>query len=373
MRIGYSLVSSEIVPADHAEYGDCAKFQITCPHCREALFKGKRDRPNLSTTHYFSHYKADSEEARRCEMRVASLARPYIAALEALGHAQTLDRFLAVFREAMIKGQDDIGAISGVVLRRDALRIIGRPDMEFWEQPIRKLFDHRAKVIDQSVVAFNAREDFAGSLRKMSALAGKSPFWCRRQTSYALDVLSHLQTHQADANFRFWAACVYSIIHHAPVAFAGGGIHPPKPLTRKIAAGLCDGRSTLFLRRVCQDHYLTTTKKAHDAGTKAADDTFNMMLTLSGNGPVPVGRAALMSSAGGEVFRTAARVPMHDIAAVAKIRIGELEREERRLTDSLQSNVDELTILSLAADAWGPATALLACAPFPDMITEAAK
>src|ERR1700691_622500 len=166
MRIAYSIATSETIAAEHAEYGDCAKFQIVCPCCREAVFKGKREPPDKLPTHYFSHYNAGSDEARRCEIRVAALVRPYIQALLVGGHGQTLAQFMAVLRERVIRGQDELGVVVASVMRHDALAISCRPDIELLERPILRLLNSDSRVTEEDK-GFNLRDYLAKTIGEL--------------------------------------------------------------------------------------------------------------------------------------------------------------------------------------------------------------
>ncbi|GGC68815.1 hypothetical protein GCM10011504_53410 [Siccirubricoccus deserti] len=63
-----------LVEAELVGYGDCGRFQITCPCCHEAVHKRVLRRPGGRETHYLAHYReSPSEESERCELRVATI------------------------------------------------------------------------------------------------------------------------------------------------------------------------------------------------------------------------------------------------------------------------------------------------------------
>ena len=231
MRIGYSIVSSEMVEAHLAEYGDCAKYQIVCPCCREAVFKAKREE-----THYFSHYGALTEEARQCELRVDLLSKQLYPHQHRQfnSHGQTLAHFMSVLRESVVQGQDKADAVDADVLRQDIMRIMAFRRDAIWDQPIRQMFDYdllKRNVLGQLV----GKEYTIEALQRMTEAStmsrtqsecekviktvplfhDKSPFWVRRQASYCSDIMGHLATGQASDNLSFMAAACYSTLARA--------------------------------------------------------------------------------------------------------------------------------------------------------------
>lgn len=201
MRVGYSMVFGEIVAADDADYGDCAKHQITCPCCREAVFKGQRLNPGRnSQTHYFSHYHATEEDARACEMRVAALARKFIHSLSAEGRSQSLAAFFSVMQKTICAGQESLGTILADDLRRAAMKIYVRSDFDLLEAIGDEAVQNLIEAID------DPRAMIAEALSRIPVFRGRSPFWARRQASFILDVLRHIRILQSAPNKRFLIA-----------------------------------------------------------------------------------------------------------------------------------------------------------------------
>lgn len=72
MRSARSLRLGEVLPAERISYDDCADDDIVCDLCGNRVFKCVRGE-GQDAIHYLSHYHAQSEEARLCEERHASL------------------------------------------------------------------------------------------------------------------------------------------------------------------------------------------------------------------------------------------------------------------------------------------------------------
>lgn len=100
MKIGYSILLTEIVEAFQIEYGDCKDFQIVCPECMEPVFKKTRTTDGKEH-HYMSHYKATAEN-QICELRVASYTKESIQRFNALARGQNLDEFITYLPSLMI-------------------------------------------------------------------------------------------------------------------------------------------------------------------------------------------------------------------------------------------------------------------------------
>lgn len=362
MRIGYSLVTSEIVAADHADYGDCAKYQITCPRCREAVFKGKRTHKQQET-HYFSHYHATSDEARECEMRVERLAHKYFAAVAIDGHGQTLGQFMAVLKENVVQGQAEMGVVPYATLWRDANRIVARSDFDFFEQPLRKLAGVGSAAYRGNTPEFNARENLAIELGKMRPFANRSQFWLRRQASYVLDVLTHIVTPQAVGNFRFVAACSYSLLRSVP------GVYPPPDGTDqdeyslKVSRALCEGWSPRKVEDLLEVRWSSKTHSRPVAGSQQFDVDNELQRLLMGAGATPMGRSALLSSTGGRVGIKISEVPTVITRVAISAKRDELVVEEAGLTRTIRDELAKAAILTLTIDLWAPFLGLLAGVP----------
>lgn len=366
MRLGYAISTSETILAEHAEYGDCAKFQITCPCCREAVFKGKRVRPG--EVHYFSHYRGDSEEARRCEMRVAAMVKAHAPVLIMESHGQTLQAFMAVFRESVIKAQSDMGIVPYATLRGDIYRILARPDILEWTAPLRKLatlplFPHAGQIEPGS------REGMATDLSRMPPYASRSPFWHRRQASYALDVASHLMTEQATDNFNFIAAAVYSVLFRNPTAYPPFDNKPINPFAKSLVAALCEGRSTGFIRKTCLEHVEMIRRRPKPV-IKIQSGMTVLEEVIAGLGHQrdrPRQETRIVSS----ILDTA--LPVETYSAGMDLRkdyldkkLSELDKELNTMEDDLWPQVREIALMTLVPESVSPFWGLLAGASYTE-------
>lgn len=203
MKIGYSMSLGEILEAEEIEQGDCAKFLIVCPACREALLK-KTLPHSAGVTHYLSHYRASDEESRQCEMRVAAMDHARVSAFNAQSRGQTLTRFMAILQteinrsqERIFPGQKFTAKVNALKLRRTFEDIL----------PILKMgFNF---VLD----APDPRGQIASMIGEFEDFSDRSPFWQRRQASHVLDVMLHLRTSQQDPLLRhLLAAAVVNIV-----------------------------------------------------------------------------------------------------------------------------------------------------------------
>lgn len=95
MKYGYSVLLSELLPANECFYQDCKQLQITCPQCKEPLFKVHRDKQDID---YFSHYKDDHIYPEECELRVSSFTPDYVEQHNNQSRTQSLKLFIAQFR-----------------------------------------------------------------------------------------------------------------------------------------------------------------------------------------------------------------------------------------------------------------------------------
>src|SRR5687768_5429193 len=109
MRLGYSLLLSDYVKAEEADYEDCATFGLVCPACHEAIFK--RIRPTVSgESHYFAHYKISPQVTERCELRVNAITQHQMNTAEIESRGQNLSVFMKHFQRALLVQQSEVYA-----------------------------------------------------------------------------------------------------------------------------------------------------------------------------------------------------------------------------------------------------------------------
>lgn len=201
MRFGYSILLREFTEAEEVEFGDCELHQIVCPACRDPIFKKTRGRSGSEErTHFLSHYAADGEDDRDCELRCAAIGREHLAPFDAVHRKQTLQGFFAVLREAVIRGQEKVHRPG--VFRAAVDRLMSRP-----------VFDDFLPYAREGLEIFmtipDTRKSIADTLGAFPRFEGKSPFWLRRQASYLQDVIDHILAPGSKQNMRFIAAAAY--------------------------------------------------------------------------------------------------------------------------------------------------------------------
>jgi hypothetical protein len=202
MQVGYSIKLGETIAAAEAEYDDCAMFQITCPACREAVFKGMRNIPRA--IHYFSHYRA-VDDARLCELRVGHIAKQMGVVDGFVGHEQTLQKFMATFRESLIAGYE---RATGYNLRRETMKIYVQPYMDpLADDAFKEFYSYLWRERSEGP---DVRDDLLRMFKLTSVLKDRSPFWMRRASSYVMDVMRHLDNPQAGSNRRFLLAMAFA-------------------------------------------------------------------------------------------------------------------------------------------------------------------
>lgn len=103
MKYATSALLCETIAADGVEYDDCARFQLMCPACNEAIFKAVRD--GDAPIHYFSHYRKDKALVQECELRVGALELAEIERLNKVARGQTLAFYLRVLRKEVAEQQ----------------------------------------------------------------------------------------------------------------------------------------------------------------------------------------------------------------------------------------------------------------------------
>ena len=137
MRYGASIFLG-LVEAELASYEDCRRFLITCPVCREAVFKGVLPRRDGHETHYFSHYReVPSEQAERCELRVSSITKAQAEEARAEARGQALAIFRARFRECVLWSRAHVifGLPPNPAIERGVAHMLSRP---LWRDFARK-------------------------------------------------------------------------------------------------------------------------------------------------------------------------------------------------------------------------------------------
>ena len=111
MRHGLSLLLRGLLveaAAINRDTNDCARFQIVCPACREAVHKRVRRRDDGTETHHLAHYReVPAVDVERCELRVASISARQVEEARVIARGQALAIFIARFRECVLRAVPD--------------------------------------------------------------------------------------------------------------------------------------------------------------------------------------------------------------------------------------------------------------------------
>lgn len=220
MKLGYSLLLGEYIPADQIRYGDVAGFQIVCPCCRDPLIKVERPTAT-DVTEFLSHY-ASKPGTGECELRVASISSETRSQTNQASRGQTLKMFLSVFRDAlMLEANRDeriqkAGQYAGVQLFGDLLANSISVGEWLFEQELDALLDIVTRSIDTD---------------RAVAETGLQVSFRRRLTK---DIVQHLRAPHAKKSRLFVGRFAASSIASGHYAVPSEKVHP----TDKIVAGL---------------------------------------------------------------------------------------------------------------------------------------
>lgn len=355
MKIGYSLSLMEVVAAEEVAYGDCAKFQIVCPCCREAVFKKVRPAEIGRETHFLSHYRASAQEAAECELRVSALSDAFLAQWSKEGRNQTLQLFLSVLREKVVEGQDRLGVMNRDALRRDAERLLARPDF----QPC---VDGCEKMICMGVSAGDMWKQVESTLAEISVFESRSDFWKRRQATYVQDLFSHLLTGQAVSNVRFLAACAYVLAVrkpdiYRPVKGANVEGHRVYPVLRAMV----DGKPQRVVSDVMRRCASGVARRAEGATTEPFGSPILDQSTSAIGG---IRKSGLLAGALGtraDIFSQTFRLQ------------GELEKAQAEMAEGMarrRAIGEKIVWLDATLLIVTPLIGLLAAVPFPDIAAD---
>jgi hypothetical protein len=220
MKVGYSLLLGEYVPANQVRYGDVAGFQIVCPCCRDPLIKVERP-TQTDITEFLSHYAAKPGTGE-CELRVASISAEARARTNRESRGQTLKVFLSVLRDAMqLRMRNDppierAGRYAGVHLFAELMADCMVLDEWLMVREVDKLLDLVVRSIDTDRAV--AEMDMAMSFRRR----------------LAKDIVDHLRAPHAGKSRTFAARFALSSIAAGQYA-----VNPDKVVaTDKLVAGL---------------------------------------------------------------------------------------------------------------------------------------
>lgn len=211
MKLAYSILLGEHVEASTVVYGDCARYQITCPNCKEPVYKVERKSSRSSEQlGYFSHYEKEKAYAEVCELRVSALTPIQIESERAVSRSQKLAYFLRVIQRAAaveVKRELRLGADKHTVLdSRMEMALRSEGLMEYRERTFRPYAREMLKgaeevksKIEQALLMMKHRDE---EIRD-------SPFTTEMQCRIALDVWRHVQTKKAQEVFSFLSTLAF--------------------------------------------------------------------------------------------------------------------------------------------------------------------
>lgn len=385
MKVGYSLTQSEVVAAVELDYGDCAAFQVVCPCCRQPVFKKVRAQPAGDALHFLSHYRADSDEARECELRVAALSQAFLALWTEEGRGQTLARFLGHLRSQLLEAQARAGILPADEARRRAHRVLARTDTG-------SLFAEMRTLIVRGNRCGVSVEGMADMIGAQGDFQSRSPFWIKRQASYAKDVFDHLLTPQARSNFDFLAALGIVLYHHRMGGHYARSGHDEGPdVLLALGAGKSPGAVRKLLARVAETRNKPDPSRAGAAlrsSVPSADaivaETLPL-LSLRKDAPLRAGLLAGVGGASGaDAFAMSDfRRKMDAAATLAAMKKGpgilaEAEATGRPVLDVARAHRAEalrqvgdanarINTIGTCLTLIGPMVGALALVPFPDL------
>lgn len=194
MKTGFSELLLEFVDADEIEHGDCKDFQITCPACREAVFKvGTAG----DARRYLSHYRGTASDVEQCELRVASISRSMMDKANSEARGQLLADFQGYFLEKTLEAITPSDG-PGQTIRSDIRRILAGATVRQSFRGLVRLMrpslaaalesDEHRKAFFGDGYGYRAGVDRNGD----STGKGQSEYWIARQLAYAQSYSHHL-------------------------------------------------------------------------------------------------------------------------------------------------------------------------------------
>jgi hypothetical protein len=205
------MLLGEYINADYVDYQDCKKFQITCPNCKEPIFKAYRKDPPPGI-HYLSHYEKDKAYVAECELRVSRINTNVMQDSNKVSRDQKLEYFLSVLKEALIDRfcfEDHVFSVEDFnkpelkvvldkfVVKKEVSMIINASGPQLMRD---FLFASICKwPIERIELLINKNLDFETQERGL-VLTG---FALDIQKRIAKDIFTHLLTHKTFGNFSY--------------------------------------------------------------------------------------------------------------------------------------------------------------------------
>jgi hypothetical protein len=101
MKIGHSNLLGHLVESKDTTVQEVADMLVVCPECRSPIYKMQRGEGE-NAQHFFSHYPAQKDTAKECELRVARYTTERVIKERAKERLQNLKFFLAALDEMML-------------------------------------------------------------------------------------------------------------------------------------------------------------------------------------------------------------------------------------------------------------------------------
>lgn len=202
MKIGYSILLSELIDAELVEYGDCKTFQIVCSNCREPIFKAVRQGATTAQTdqiHYLSHYEKSKAYAAECELRVKEITDRDKKQSNANSREQKITYFLQVLKDMVIESQ----------FKGNHRNLENFIDQLNRQKAIKKIRDisynmDRDNFLGKSLESVGEHFDsYISDMTEISGAFPKTSFAITVQKRIAHDFFQHLLSAQGKENFDF--------------------------------------------------------------------------------------------------------------------------------------------------------------------------
>lgn len=210
MKTGYSMLLGEYIDAETITYTDCKSFQITCPICREPIFKVERKQPP-PTLHYLSHYETSKAFVTDCELRVKGISDQDKQRENSLSRGQKLEYFLSVLREEILKREFGMNPQNVEKVKRETMRWMNAPGVQSFRDLFYKhqLSNHEMNTPENLSILFDEY------VKDIESVGGDFPitgFVIATQKRIATDIWLHLLSAKALGNFTFLFCVAFGLL-----------------------------------------------------------------------------------------------------------------------------------------------------------------
>lgn len=102
MKIAHSNLLGHLIEAEDVTAKAVSDLLVVCPECRSPIYKMERGE-GKSVQHFFSHYPAQKDTSKECELRVARYTAEQMTQDIATERAHNLKFFLAALNEMVVE------------------------------------------------------------------------------------------------------------------------------------------------------------------------------------------------------------------------------------------------------------------------------